>query len=120
MRAAEPAALFSVMPNAGWPEQVAGRILYPARPEYFGDYARLFLENGASIVGGCCGTTPRHIAFMRQAMDGGPVEAIPLAVEPAENRGGGVACCDEPTRFSQKLAAGEFVVAVEMDRVSSS
>ncbi len=49
---------FWVKPNAGWPEQVGGRIMYPADPEYFGDYALAFREAGASIVGGCCGTTP--------------------------------------------------------------
>ena len=54
------------MPNAGWPEQVGGRIMYPANPDYFGDYALAFCEAGASLVGGCCGTTPGHIAAMRQ------------------------------------------------------
>ena len=115
MRQAEPRALFSVMPNAGWPEQVAGRIMYPARPEYFGDYARLFRSNGAAIIGGCCGTTPRHIAFMRLALDTAPVEPLPVILEPAPSILPGVACCDEPTLFSQKLAEGTFVVAVEMD-----
>ncbi len=39
MRGAVPDGTFSVMPNAGWPEQVGGRIMYPAAPEYFGEYA---------------------------------------------------------------------------------
>ncbi|MGW8249668.1 MAG: homocysteine S-methyltransferase family protein, partial [Anaerolineales bacterium] len=46
---------FSVMPNAGWPEQVGGRIMYPANPDYFGEYALAFCEAGASLIGGCCG-----------------------------------------------------------------
>lgn len=115
MRLAQPNACFSVMPNAGWPEQVGGRIQYPARPEYFGEYARLFRSNGAGVLGGCCGTTPRHIAYMRLALDGAPVDPLPVVAEPQEQPAGGVSCCDEPTLFSQKLAAGKFVVAVEMD-----
>ena len=69
MRQAVPQARFSVMPNAGWPEQVGGRIMYPANPDYFGDYALAFCEAGASLIGGCCGTTPQHIAAMRTALD---------------------------------------------------
>ena len=69
MRQAVPGGCFSVMPNAGWPEQVGGRIMYPANPGYFGEYALAFCEAGASLIGGCCGTTPNHIAAMRQALD---------------------------------------------------
>ena len=69
LQRAVPDGLFSVKPNAGWPEQVAGRIMYPAAPEYFGDYARTFRQAGASIIGGCCGTTSEHISFMRKALD---------------------------------------------------
>ena len=67
MRAAVPDGRFSVMPNAGWPEQVGGRIMYPAAPEYFGDYALAFWQAGASLIGGCCGTTPEHIRAMSQS-----------------------------------------------------
>ncbi len=58
-----------VKPNAGWPEQVGGRIMYPADADYFGDYALSFCQAGASIIGGCCGTTPAHITSMRAALD---------------------------------------------------
>jgi methionine synthase I (cobalamin-dependent) len=67
-----------VKPNAGWPEQVAGRIMYPADPEYFGTYALSFRAAGANIVGGCCGTTPRHIAAMRKALDSAPALEVIL------------------------------------------
>ncbi|HEY5901368.1 MAG TPA: bifunctional homocysteine S-methyltransferase/methylenetetrahydrofolate reductase, partial [Anaerolineales bacterium] len=114
MRAAVPDRLFWVKPNAGWPEQVGGRIMYPADPDYFGDYALSFREAGANVVGGCCGTTPQHIAAMRRALNENPVQpgtaASPLpveeeAAEPAQ----------QPTQLAQKLAAGKFVVCVEMD-----
>jgi len=51
----------SIMPNAGFPKEVDGRLIYMTSPEYFATYAQRFLEGGASIIGGCCGTTPSHI-----------------------------------------------------------
>jgi methionine synthase I (cobalamin-dependent)/5,10-methylenetetrahydrofolate reductase len=117
MRQAAPGARFSVMPNAGWPERVGGRIMYPANPDYFGEYTRAFCEAGASLIGGCCGTTPQHIAVMRAVLDREPEGCGPvigeLAVIPeAEER---LAPADQPTRLAQKLAAGKFVISVEMD-----
>lgn len=108
---------FSVMPNAGWPEQVGGRIMYPANPEYFGEYALAFCEAGARIVGGCCGTTPQHIAAMRHAIDKTPEGCGPSVAElsmPAENDER-LGAPELPSRMAQKLAAGRFVVSVEMD-----
>jgi homocysteine S-methyltransferase len=58
MKQAVPEGRFWVKPNAGWPEQVGGRIMYPADADYFGNYAISFRDAGANIVGGCCGTTP--------------------------------------------------------------
>ncbi len=106
---------FWVKPNAGWPEQVGGRIMYPADPEYFGDYALSFREAGASIVGGCCGTTPRHIAAMRKALDAAPpLEQIIIqtseVLETSE-----ISEAEPPTKLAEKLAAGKFAIAVEMD-----
>jgi 5,10-methylenetetrahydrofolate reductase len=81
----------SAMPNAGYPETRGERLFYPASAEYFGQYAQRLIEAGASIVGGCCGTTPEHVAAMRRtvdAMDGAArttavVSARPVASEPA-------------------------------------
>jgi homocysteine S-methyltransferase len=117
MRQAVPGARFSVMPNAGWPERVGGRIMYPANPDYFGEYTRAFCEAGASLIGGCCGTTPQHIAVMRAVLDREPEGCGPaigeLAVIPEAEEG--LAPPDQPTRLAQKLAAGKFVISVEMD-----
>jgi homocysteine S-methyltransferase len=117
MRAAAPQALFSAMPNAGWPEQVGGRIMYPANPEYFGEYALAFCEAGARLVGGCCGTTPAHIAAMRLALESLPQGCGPAVSElsmPAEVEDALVQA-EQPSPLAQKLAQGKFVVAVEMD-----
>ncbi len=116
MRQAVPDMKFSVMPNAGWPEQVGGRIMYPAAPEYFGEYALAFWHAGANIIGGCCGTTPRHIAAMHKAIDSTDLEqftnGLSLYVVEAED---GPSAEQQPTGLAEKLAAGKFVVAVEMD-----
>lgn len=114
MRQAAPEAIFWVKPNAGWPEQVGGRIMYPADPDYFGEYALSFRRAGASVVGGCCGTTPRHIAAMRRALDQAPDLSIaPAVLSPLEEEA--LEPAEQPTQLAQKLAAGRFVIAVEMD-----
>ncbi|MCX6038222.1 MAG: homocysteine S-methyltransferase family protein, partial [Chloroflexi bacterium] len=115
MRQAAPQMKFWVKPNAGWPEQVSGRIMYPADPEYFGDYALSFRAAGASIVGGCCGTTPAHIASMRKALDAAP--ALTVEVQPADMVEPVEVFDDDlkPSQLAQKLANGKFVIAVEMD-----
>jgi methionine synthase / methylenetetrahydrofolate reductase(NADPH) len=114
MHQAVPKGKFWVKPNAGWPEQVGGRIMYPADPDYFGDYALSFREAGASIVGGCCGTTPQHIAAMRKALDTAPqINPSHITMLPAEEIS--ETAQEKPTQFAQKLAQGKFVISVEMD-----
>jgi homocysteine S-methyltransferase len=117
MKQAAPEANFAVKPNAGWPEQVGGRIMYPATPDYFAEYAVAFAQAGAKIIGGCCGTTPAHIAAMRAALDA-PPEPHPerhfiFALE--RDREARVASVDRPTQFAERLASGRFVIGVEMD-----
>jgi 5-methyltetrahydrofolate--homocysteine methyltransferase len=61
----------SVMPNAGLPELTADGARYPLSPdELAGALAMFVREYGASLVGGCCGTTPAHIAEVRARLDG--------------------------------------------------
>jgi homocysteine S-methyltransferase len=114
MSQAVPDGKFWVKPNAGWPEQVGGRIMYPADAEYFGDYALSFREMGACIVGGCCGTTPRHIAAMRKALDTAPqIDQPQIHVLPQEEIA--EITQEQPTRLAQKLTSGGFAISVEMD-----
>ena len=114
MRQAVPNGKFWVKPNAGWPEQVGGRIMYPADDDYFGDYALSFRDAGACVVGGCCGTTPQHIAAMRKALNSSAhsstyIQTVDVA-EPSE-----IAYVEPPTQLAQKLTAGRFAISVEMD-----
>ncbi len=114
MQEVAPQARYWVKPNAGWPEQVGGRIMYPAGPEYFGEYAQAFRQVGASLIGGCCGTTPEHIAAMRAALDA-PRPILSIAQLPVASPAEQVSPGEQPTQLAQKLAAGRFVTAVEMD-----
>lgn len=117
MHQAVPQAYLSVQPNAGWPEQAGGRIMYPADPEYFGNYATAFCEAGASIVGGCCGTTPQHIKAMRVALDENPqgCGSLENVLALPDEAGEVVEGEAETSRLAQRLAQGKFCIAVEMD-----
>lgn len=119
MLAANRELLVSAMPNAGWPERAAGRILYPATPEYFGDYAREFATAGVRLIGGCCGTTPAHIRAMRIALDElGSGMRGPRLSRPLQGRQTVVEPMSEPlpaTGLARQLATGEFVVTVELE-----
>lgn len=55
--------------NCGIPQWVDGEIVYDGTPELMAEYLRLAVDAGAQIVGGCCGTTPAHLASMRAALD---------------------------------------------------
>jgi len=117
MHEAVPEAAYSVMPNAGWPQQVEGRIMYPAGPEYFGEYALSFWREGACIIGGCCGTTPEHIASMAKTVketDFSKLERVSSAPSVKAVSPSGETQLP-PTQLAQKLKDGKFVIAVEMD-----
>jgi methionine synthase I (cobalamin-dependent)/5,10-methylenetetrahydrofolate reductase len=125
--------LFSAQPNAGLPTRIANRFFYVATPDYFADYALHFVQAGVRLVGGCCGTTPRHIAAMRRALDEkyGVLEQDTetkretIKIAGATNGQAIIARLLEEevivpqegytTRLQEKLAAGGFVVSAELD-----
>jgi methionine synthase I (cobalamin-dependent)/5,10-methylenetetrahydrofolate reductase len=107
-------AKFWVKPNAGWPEQVGGRIMYPADADYFGDYALAFREAGANVVGGCCGTTPQHITAMKKAFESTPIHTSEI-LEASEVSDVEFSEVEQPTQFAQKLSSGKFSICIEMD-----
>lgn len=124
--------LFSAQPNAGLPTRIGNRFFYMATPDYFADYAVRFAEAGVHLIGGCCGTTPRHTAAMRKALDelyGAPQSAaITHEAGAMGNNGNGqqtsIQLLEEDiilpqqgtmTGLQEKLAAGKFVVSVELD-----
>lgn len=112
-------APISVMPNAGYPWIVGGRTVYPATPDYFRDLAREFVKAGASIVGGCCGTGPDHIASMARVVNGrhrSIVALEPQVARSAEARAARPESDLETSPLKRKLAdASAFVVTVEIE-----
>ena len=106
----------SALPNGGLPKNVDGRLIYLSSPDYFAKFAQRFIEAGARVVGGCCGTTPEHIRAIAGAvrMDQG-APRITVTREPSRSD-----TLPEPIpiaekcAFGAKLAAGEFVTSVEL------
>ncbi len=106
----------SCQPNAGTPRTVDGRNFYMANAEYMAEYAKRFIQTGAHVIGGCCGTTPEHIKAMRSAiralfparpntvLDVCGVEEALLEEKPLA----------EKSAWGKKLAAREFVTSVEI------
>ncbi|GGF87650.1 bifunctional homocysteine S-methyltransferase/methylenetetrahydrofolate reductase [Paenibacillus aceti] len=66
----------SVFPNAGLADYVDGEYVYGATPAYFGECAVTFADLGARFIGGCCGTTPEHIAAVARALE--EYDPVPL------------------------------------------
>jgi methionine synthase / methylenetetrahydrofolate reductase (NADH) len=65
--------LLAAYPNAGYPCYTESRYVYPSAPDYFASAAREIAERGARLIGGCCGTTPAHIAAVSKVLvDLGP------------------------------------------------
>lgn len=111
----------SVMPNAGFPARVGERYLYLSSPQYFAEYTQKFVgELGVTIVGGCCGTTPAHIAAMREALYAIRPTAQPHVViipkpetRPTESAPDGMTVVHRTLR--EKLRAEKWVTSVELD-----
>ena len=103
----------SVMPNAGYPVVARAQVRYQGKPEYFARELSRLASEGVRILGGCCGTTPQHIAALRTALDALP-ETLPAApaAKPAEAAKPVVEMDDA---FLRKMRAGQRVIAVELD-----
>jgi methionine synthase I (cobalamin-dependent) len=67
--ASETSAILVAKANCGIPQFINGEIRFDGTPELMAQYARLALDSGARIIGGCCGTTPQHLRTMRLALD---------------------------------------------------
>ncbi|MBL7214995.1 MAG: bifunctional homocysteine S-methyltransferase/methylenetetrahydrofolate reductase [Phycisphaerae bacterium] len=110
----------SIQPNAGLPRRVEGRTLYMCTPEYMAEYAKRFFENGARIIGGCCGTTPAHIRdivrtirVLDKAMAVKPARAS-VTVTETKPTGMKSVPLAEKSGFGKKLAAGLPITCIEL------
>ncbi len=103
-------------PNAGGPQSVGGRFLYPATPQYMAGAAAALLVEGVRLLGGCCGTGPAHIEEIASALESPRAAGV---FEPPRE----VALADRPrgisdgpaSRLGAKLADGRPIVAVEIE-----
>jgi homocysteine S-methyltransferase len=111
-----------VQPNAGLPRLVDNRSVYMCTPEYMAEYAKRFFEKGAKIIGGCCGTTPKHIREIVRAVKGldkasrstvstvtvSPRQPTPevKSIEPLPLAG--------KSRWGKRLASGQKVTSIEL------
>ncbi len=106
----------SCQPNAGMPRMVDGRNFYLSSPEYLAEYAKRFIQTGAAVVGGCCGTEPKHIKAVRSAIRAlFPGQRVlttpardttrePMVEQPVVNK----------SRLGQCLQSGTFITTVEI------
>ena len=103
----------SVMPNAGYPVVTRTQVKYQGKPEYFAKELARIAAGGVRILGGCCGTTPAHIAALRAALDSLPaVEKAAPAVQVSTQEAPTV---EKDDAFLRKLNAGKKVIAIELD-----
>lgn len=101
----------SVMPNAGYPTVLGRRTVFKGAPDYFGAKLAEIAQAGAAIVGGCCGTTPVHIAqaaksltnLTRSTVSASPQKPPEAPLTPQSNS------------IAEKLDSGQRVIAVELD-----
>ena len=111
----------AAQPNAGLPRDVQGRQFYMCSPEYMSKFAKRFIKAGATFIGGCCGTTPQHIKLIADSV---------RAVSPRHTKGAKITASAKVTdlmpvdvevvapelrsKWSRKIALGEFVTSVEV------
>ena len=105
----------AAMPNIGLASMSGGRVIYPhAAPEYFAEFAAHARELGATVIGGCCGTTPTEIGAIRGALDEQRAPRAPLEVAERE-----LAAAVEhevvETRLAADLREERFVTSVQVD-----
>ncbi|HKV03546.1 MAG TPA: bifunctional homocysteine S-methyltransferase/methylenetetrahydrofolate reductase [Candidatus Acidoferrales bacterium] len=122
--AGRPSVPLSAMPNAGFPQRIGDRIVYPhSSPEYFALFAQEAASLGARILGGCCGTTPDHIRAMveisKQMKLGEPrsAKASGAGVEilEPEERVRRTSTREPESRLWGKIGAGKFAISIEID-----
>lgn len=106
----------SAQPNAGFPTLVEGRYIYLSSPDHMATYAKKMVDAGVRLIGGCCGTTPEHIAAIRRAIAaaGASQERITPDAVPAVPREEVLPAVGAPSELAQTLHRS-FVISVEVD-----
>lgn len=101
-----------VLPNSGYQQIVRGQAGHADGVHYFADKMEQMAELGVNIIGGCCGTTPKHIRMLCEKLAGkAPYEKLPVV----EKGGEDAVSQTRNNPFMAKLQRGEKVIAVELD-----
>ncbi|MFA5784995.1 MAG: bifunctional homocysteine S-methyltransferase/methylenetetrahydrofolate reductase [Phycisphaerae bacterium] len=112
----------AVQSNAGLPQMVDNRSVYMCTPEYMAEYAKKFYEKGARIIGGCCGTTPRHIKEIARAVRGldkaahGTISMVKAEPKKVVSESQAVAPLQlaQKSAWGRKIAEGQKVATIEL------
>ncbi|HSI72856.1 MAG TPA: methylenetetrahydrofolate reductase, partial [Fimbriimonas sp.] len=102
------------MPTPGMPQLVKGHVTYDTSPEYFAKATARLVEEGARIIGGCCGTTPEHIRQLRAVLEAGKVKPKKRSIVGAVATERAPLTRSEPSELARKVGK-KFVTAVEVD-----
>ncbi|MBD3180201.1 MAG: bifunctional homocysteine S-methyltransferase/methylenetetrahydrofolate reductase, partial [Candidatus Latescibacteria bacterium] len=107
----------SAQPNAGIPQNVDDRNIYMVSPEYIAEYARRFVKKGVRIIGGCCGTTPKHIEAVRKSIRDSVPEVKVKSRSSIECRPAGETASvptAEKSSLASRVYSGELARMVEL------
>lgn len=104
--------IISVLPNAGYPEIVNERMVYIDNPDYFSDKMLSIKKFGAKIVGGCCGTTPKHISELSYKLK---LHGSKVVLKSSDENKIIKKVSKVNNNFISKLNSGGFPLVVELD-----
>lgn len=100
----------TALPNAGYPKLMNNRMVFRENPEYFARKMKEIAENGADIVGGCCGTTPEYIRLLKQYVDTGRTKKpVSMCIKKPDTHLEG-----RDAAFFKDKKEGEKIIAVEL------
>jgi homocysteine S-methyltransferase len=102
----------SILPNAGFPEIISERTVYPQNEEYFASVMMGIKNLGVKVIGGCCGTTPVHISRIIERLN---VHNKKEEINRKKTLIGGNQKKIQGNAFREKLSRGQFTIAVELD-----
>ena len=103
----------TIMPNAGYPEQLQSRMVFRENSQYFFENMQKISRMGVSILGGCCGTTPKHIALMVEKLIGEGI--LITSIREHQNNARQNQIKPKENDFYKLFSSGKKVVAVELD-----
>ena len=105
----------SAFPNAGIPELLNGRMIYPAQPGYITARAKEMIRNGVHLLGGCCGTQPAHIHEFRSSLRIKPVRVYLSGEEQEQETEEPLTVLTKQGGFLDSLQPGRLPIIVELD-----